>query len=49
MVSEALYGSPPGARLVGGPDDPDRLLAGYRAAWAQAPLFDVRVTIGGTY
>ena len=42
MVSEALYGSPPAARLVGAPYDPDQLLAGYRAAWAQEPLFDVR-------
>lgn len=42
MVSEALYGSPPAARLVGAPYDPDQLLAGYRDAWAQEPLFDVR-------
>jgi hypothetical protein len=41
-VSEALYGSPPAAGRVGGPYDPDQLLAGYRAAWAQKPLFDAR-------
>lgn len=41
MPSDALFDSP-AADLVGGPYDPDRLLAGYRAAWAQQPLFDVR-------
>ncbi|WP_231589445.1 circularly permuted type 2 ATP-grasp protein [Mycobacterium haemophilum] len=42
MPSDALFDSPPAADLVGGPYDPDQLLAGYRAAWAQQPLFDVR-------
>jgi uncharacterized circularly permuted ATP-grasp superfamily protein/uncharacterized alpha-E superfamily protein len=42
LPSEALHGSGQAARLVGGPYDPDQLLAGYRAAWAQEPLFDVR-------
>jgi uncharacterized circularly permuted ATP-grasp superfamily protein/uncharacterized alpha-E superfamily protein len=37
-VSDALSGSP----LVPAPYDPDRLLAGYRAAWAQEALFDLR-------
>jgi hypothetical protein len=37
-----LYGSPPATGRVGGPYDPDQLLAGYRAAWAQEPLFDAR-------
>jgi hypothetical protein len=41
-VSEALYGSPPATGRVGAPYDPDQLLAGYRAAWAQKPLFDAR-------
>lgn len=41
-MSEALYGSPPATGRVGGPYDPDQLLAGYRAAWAQEPLFDAR-------
>jgi uncharacterized circularly permuted ATP-grasp superfamily protein/uncharacterized alpha-E superfamily protein len=42
LPSGALSGSPPAAGLAGAPYDPDRLLAGYRAAWAQEPLFDVR-------
>lgn len=41
-MSEALYGSPPATGRVGAPYDPDQLLAGYRAAWAQKPLFDAR-------
>lgn len=41
-MSEALYGSPPATGPVGGPYHPDQLLAGYRAAWAQEPLFDAR-------
>jgi uncharacterized circularly permuted ATP-grasp superfamily protein/uncharacterized alpha-E superfamily protein len=45
LPSEALYGSAPAARLACGLYDPDRLLAGYRAARAQEPLFDVH---GGT-
>jgi uncharacterized circularly permuted ATP-grasp superfamily protein/uncharacterized alpha-E superfamily protein len=42
LPSDALFGSLPAAPLVGGSPDPDQLLAGYRAAWAQEPLFDVR-------
>ncbi len=41
-MSEALYGWPPATGAVGGPYHPDQLLAGYRAAWAQEPLFDAR-------
>jgi uncharacterized circularly permuted ATP-grasp superfamily protein/uncharacterized alpha-E superfamily protein len=37
-VSDALSGSP----LAPAPYDPDRLLAGYRASWAQEALFDLR-------
>jgi uncharacterized circularly permuted ATP-grasp superfamily protein/uncharacterized alpha-E superfamily protein len=44
LSPDALIGvvssQPPASQLAA--QDPDRLLAGYRAAWAQEPLFDVR-------
>jgi uncharacterized circularly permuted ATP-grasp superfamily protein/uncharacterized alpha-E superfamily protein len=42
LPSEALSGTALATRMTGGPYDTDRLLAGYRTAWAQEPLFDVR-------
>jgi hypothetical protein len=44
----ANRGAEPATRLAGGPYDTDRLLAGYRAAWAQEPMFDVRRSTSGS-
>ncbi len=41
--SSAVARTGPSDALLGAaPHDPDRLLAGYRAVWAQEPLFEVR-------